>query len=68
MKKYDVVVVGGGFAGVSAAIAAARTGSRVALIQDRKVLGGNNSSEIRVGLGGRLNIGLYPSLGYLLNE
>ena len=51
-----------------AAIAAARTGSRVAIIQDRKVLGGNNSSEVRVGLGGRLNIGLYPSLGYLLNE
>jgi len=40
----------------------------VALIQDRKVLGGNNSSEVRVGLGGRLNIGAYPSLGYLLNE
>lgn len=66
--SYDFVVVGGGVAGMCAAIAAARTGSRVALIQDRKVLGGNNSSEIRVGLGGRLNIGLYPSLGYLLNE
>lgn len=66
--SYDFVVVGGGVAGMCAAIAAARTGSRVALIQDRRVLGGNNSSEIRVGLGGRLNIGLYPSLGYLLNE
>jgi hypothetical protein len=66
--SYDFVVVGGGVAGMCAAIAAARTGTRVALIQDRKVLGGNNSSEIRVGLGGRLNIGLYPSLGYLLNE
>ena len=66
--SFDFVVVGGGVAGICAAIAAARTGSRVALIQDRKVLGGNNSSEIRVGLGGRLNVGLYPSLGYLLNE
>ncbi len=66
--SYDFVVVGGGVAGMCAAIAAARTGSRVALIQDRMVLGGNNSSEVRVGLGGRLNIGLYPSLGYLLNE
>ncbi|MBQ9137838.1 MAG: FAD-dependent oxidoreductase [Alistipes sp.] len=66
--SYDFVVVGGGVAGMCAAIAAARTGSRVALIQDRQVLGGNNSSEIRVGLGGRINIGLYPSLGYLLNE
>ncbi len=66
--KYDFVVVGGGVAGMCAAIAAARLGTRVALIQDRHVLGGNNSSEIRGGLGGRLNIGMYPSLGYLLNE
>ena len=66
--KFDFVVVGGGVAGMCAAIAAARLGTRVTLIQDRHVLGGNNSSEIRVGLGGRLNIGMYPSLGYLLNE
>ena len=66
--SYDFVVVGGGVAGMCAAIAAARTGTRVALIQDKQLLGGNNSSEIRVGLGGRINIGLYPSLGYLLNE
>ncbi len=66
--EYDFVVVGGGVAGMCAAIAAARKGVKVALIQDRLVLGGNNSSEVRVGLGGRLNIGDYPSLGYLLNE
>ncbi len=66
--EFDFVVAGGGIAGMCAAIAAARKGLKVALIQDRKVLGGNNSSEVRVGLGGRLNIGLYPSLGYLLNE
>ncbi len=65
---FDFVVAGGGVAGMCAAITAARQGLRVALIQDRKVLGGNNSSEVRVGLGGRLNIGAYPSLGYLLNE
>lgn len=65
---FDFVVAGGGVAGMCAAIAAARQGLHVALIQDRKVLGGNNSSEVRVGLGGRLNIGPYPSLGYLLNE
>lgn len=65
---YDFVVVGGGVAGMCAAIAAARKGLSVALIQDRNVLGGNNSSEVRVGLGGRLNIGKYPNLGYLLNE
>lgn len=65
---YDFVVVGGGVAGMCAAIAAARLGVKVALIQDRFKLGGNNSSEVRVGLGGRLNIGRYPNLGYLLNE
>ena len=65
---FGLVVAGGGVAGMCAAIAAARRGVKVALVQDRKVLGGNNSSEVRVGLGGRLNIGNYPSLGYLLNE
>lgn len=44
----DFVVAGGGLAGVCAAIAAARAGSQVVLIQDRPVLGGNASSEVRV--------------------
>ena len=66
--SFDIAVVGGGVAGMCAALSAARLGLSVALIQDRDVLGGNNSSEVRVGLGGRLNIGDYPSLGYLLNE
>jgi hypothetical protein len=44
----DVTVIGGGLSGVCAAIAAARLGKRVALIQNRPVLGGNSSSEIRV--------------------
>lgn len=47
-KSYDVVVVGAGLAGVSAAIAAARHGASTCLVQDRPVLGGNSSSEIRV--------------------
>lgn len=46
--EADVVVVGGGMAGVCAAIAAARNGASVVLIQDRPVLGGNSSSEIRM--------------------
>lgn len=44
----DLTVVGGGLAGVCAAIAAARQGSTVALVQNRPVLGGNSSSEVRV--------------------
>jgi hypothetical protein len=46
--SYDLVVVGGGVAGTSAAVSAARNGLKVALIQDRPVLGGNASSEVRV--------------------
>ena len=41
---YDLVVVGGGYAGMGAAISAARMGLKVALLQDRGVLGGNGSS------------------------
>ena len=44
----DFCVVGGGLAGLLAALAAARRGAKVALIQDRPVLGGNASSEIRM--------------------
>ena len=45
---FDLVVVGGGYGGMGSAIAAARLGAKVALIQNRKVLGGNGSSEVRV--------------------
>ncbi|RMD84186.1 MAG: FAD-dependent oxidoreductase, partial [Lentisphaerae bacterium] len=48
----DVAVVGGGMAGICAAIAAARHGATTHLIQDRPVLGGNASSEIRVNIRG----------------
>ena len=65
---FDFVVVGGGVAGMSAAISAARLGLKVALINDRPVLGGNNSSEVRVHLGGRIETGIYPELGNLLKE
>lgn len=46
--KVDFCVVGGGLAGMCAAIAAARRGSKVALMHDRPVFGGNASSEIRM--------------------
>ncbi len=46
--RVDLCVVGGGLAGMCAAIAAARHGARVVLMQERPVLGGNASSEIRM--------------------
>ena len=65
---YDLVVVGGGIAGCCAAITAARLGCKVALIQNRPVLGGNNSSEVRVGLSGLIRQQPYPHLGELMDE
>ena len=65
---FDFVVVGGGMAGTCAAISAARLGVKVALVQNRPVLGGNNSSEVRVHLGARIRLDPYPALGNLVNE
>ncbi len=48
MHKADFCVVGGGLAGMSAAIAAARHGLKTVLMHDRPVLGGNASSEVRM--------------------
>jgi hypothetical protein len=66
--EFDFVVVGGGAAGCCAAVSAARLGSKVAFIHDRPVLGGNNSTEVRVGLSGLIHQMPYPKLGNLLAE
>ncbi len=50
--RFDVAVIGGGIAGVNAAVAAARHGAKVVLVQNRPVLGGNASSEIHVPING----------------
>ena len=47
-ELYDFAVIGGGLAGICAALAAARNGIKTVLIQDRPVLGGNASSEVRM--------------------
>ncbi len=46
--RFDFCVVGGGLAGLCAAVAAARHGAHTALVQERPMLGGNASSEIRM--------------------
>ena len=66
--EYDLVVAGGGVAGMCAAVAAARQGLKVALIHNRPVLGGNNSAEVRVHLGGSIECGPYPNLGNMIKE
>jgi len=60
-RAFDFVVVGGGLPGCCAAVAAARRGLKVALVQDRPVLGGNASGEVRVWSAGEIR---YP----LVNE
>ncbi|MDF2670528.1 MAG: pyridine nucleotide-disulfide oxidoreductase [Paenibacillus sp.] len=55
----DVTVVGGGLAGVCAAIAAARLGQTVSLVNNRPVLGGNSSSEVRVWVCGATGHGIH---------
>lgn len=57
--RADITVIGGGLAGVSAAIAAARLGRSVSLIQNRPVLGGNSSSEVRVWVCGATRHGIH---------
>ena len=62
------MVIGGGIAGTCAALSAARLGLKVALVQDRPVLGGNNSSEVRVWLQGARNEEPWPRVGDVVAE
>ena len=65
---YDLVVIGGGYSGMGAAISAARMGCKVALLQDRGVLGGNGSSEVRVWAQGLIRRGKFPRIGEIVEE
>ena len=67
-NEYDLIVVGGGIAGICTALAAARSGVKTLLIHDRHILGGCNSSEVRVCLGGMLNLPPYENLGRIVKE
>lgn len=67
-EGYDLVIIGGGYSGMGAAISAARMGLKVALIQDRPVLGGNGSSEVRVWAMGLIRRGRFPRVGEIIEE
>jgi len=67
-KEFDFVVIGAGTAGICAAVSAARQGLTVALVNDFEILGGNNSSLVRVHLGGQICLDPYPALGNLVKE
>ncbi|MCE5260007.1 MAG: FAD-dependent oxidoreductase [Chloroflexi bacterium] len=58
----DICIIGGGPAGLCAALAAARHGASVTLMQDRPVLGGNSSSEIRMHICGADRHNAIPNL------
>ena len=66
--KSEFVVVGGGVAGMCAAVAAARLGVKAVLINDRPLWGGCNSSETRVHLGGHIEMPPYTNLGNMIKE
>ncbi len=72
--RCDLLVAGGGMTGICCALAAARLGCKVILVQDRAVLGGNASSEIRMhivgatGLHAGLPLVLEPREGGLIEE
>ena len=67
-KVYDLVVVGGGLAGVAAAISGTRAGLQVALVQAPPVLGGNCSPEVRVKPCGDFPDAKYPNIGDIVKE
>ncbi|MBV7532903.1 FAD-dependent oxidoreductase [Chitinophaga sp. sic0106] len=66
--KYDLAVIGGGIAGTAAAISAARQGLKVVLVQDRPVLGGNGSSEVRVWPEGHTKQEPFVHVGEIVEE
>ena len=67
-EKFDLIVAGGGIAGICTALAAVRSGVKTLLIEDRSMLGGCNSSEVRVSLGGQPHAGKYQKLGDIVEE
>ena len=62
-EVYDLIICGGGYAGLCAGIAAKKKKLKFKLIQNRPAAGGCGSSEVRVWTGGSVNLPPYPELG-----
>lgn len=62
-EKYDLIVVGGGIAGICLAYSAMKSGVKTLLLHDRPMLGGCNSTEVRVCMGGMRNLPPYEQIG-----
>lgn len=67
-ERYEMIVVGGGVAGLCAAVSAARMGVKTLLIHNRPVIGGNNSTEIGVGISGGIGLEPYKKIGHIVAE
>lgn len=67
-ERYDLIVVGAGTAGLSAAISASRLGLKTLLLQNRGVVGGNSSPEIGVTVTGGVKMGEYDRIGNVIAE
>lgn len=67
-EQYEFIVVGGGVAGLSAAVSAARMGMKTLLIHNRPVLGGNNSAEIGISISGGIRLAPYEKIGNIVAE
>lgn len=66
--EFELIVAGGGIAGICTALSAYRSGVNVLLLNDRGVLGGCNSSEIRVNMGGKINLPPFENIGNVVKE
>ncbi|MBO5643652.1 MAG: FAD-dependent oxidoreductase [Lentisphaeria bacterium] len=62
-EVYDLLIIGGGFAGLCMGISAKKLNLKVKVIHDRPVGGGCGSSEVRVWVGGDAHTGIYPNIG-----
>ena len=65
---FDLVVVGAGLAGLTTALSAARLGVKTALVHNRPIVGGNNSSEINIVIQGGICLPPYKNIGKVVAE